>query len=143
MAVRQNLAGATTSPERGLGRPLLIVVAILKSRHLRGPITTEIHPLDNDGERQQSWNDRGDDGQQRNRSSNQNRPDYSDNGYSNQNRSQSRNNSDYKNIQYNNNSMSNSNFNFQNGQGCNSCGNQNYEGFNQDSSYRYQNNDWD
>ena len=24
----------------------MIVVAILKSRHLRGPITTEIHPLD-------------------------------------------------------------------------------------------------
>ena len=44
MAVRQNLAKATTSP--GLGRPLMIVVAILKSRHLRGPITTEIHPLD-------------------------------------------------------------------------------------------------
>ena len=35
----------TTSPERGLGRPLMIVVAILKSRHLRGPITTEIHSL--------------------------------------------------------------------------------------------------
>ena len=32
--------------------------------------------------------------------------------------------------------MSNSNFNFQNDQGCNSRGNQNYEGFNQDSSYR-------
>ena len=46
MAVRQNLAKATTSPERGLGRPLIIVVAILKSQHLRGPITTEIHPLD-------------------------------------------------------------------------------------------------
>ena len=46
MAVRQNLAKATTSPERGLGRPLRIVVAILKSRLLRGPITTEIHPLD-------------------------------------------------------------------------------------------------
>ena len=46
MAVRQNLAGATTSPERGLGRPLWIVVAILKSRHPGGPITTEIHPLD-------------------------------------------------------------------------------------------------
>ena len=45
MAVRQNLAKATTSPERGLGRPLMIVVAILKSRHLRGPIITEIHPL--------------------------------------------------------------------------------------------------
>ena len=46
MEVRQNLAGATTSPERGLGRPLWIVVAILKSRHPGGPITTEIHPLD-------------------------------------------------------------------------------------------------
>ena len=46
MAVRQNLAKATTSPERGPGSPLMIVVAILKSRHLRGPITTEIHPLD-------------------------------------------------------------------------------------------------
>ena len=45
MAVRQNLAKAT-SPERGLGRPLRIVVAILKSRHPGGPITTEIHPLD-------------------------------------------------------------------------------------------------
>ena len=45
-AVRQNLAKATTSLERGLGRPLMIVVAILKSQHLRGPITTEIHPLD-------------------------------------------------------------------------------------------------
>ena len=43
--VRQNLAKATISPERGLGRPLMIVVAIFKSRHLRGPITTEIHPL--------------------------------------------------------------------------------------------------
>ena len=39
--------------------------------------------------------------------------------------------------------MSNSNFNFQNGQGYNSRGNQNYEGFNQDSSYRFQNNDRD
>ena len=46
MAVRQNLAEATTSPKRVLGRPLMIFVAILKSRHLRGPITTEIHPLD-------------------------------------------------------------------------------------------------
>ena len=46
MAVRQNLAKATTSPERGLGRPLWIVVAILKSRHPGGTITTEIHPLD-------------------------------------------------------------------------------------------------
>ena len=46
MAVRQNLAKATTSPERGLGRPLWIVVAILKSRHPRRTITTEIHPLD-------------------------------------------------------------------------------------------------
>ena len=39
--------------------------------------------------------------------------------------------------------MSNSNFNFQNDQGYNSRGNQNYEGFNQDSSYRSQNNDLD
>ena len=46
MAVRQNLAKATINSERDLGRPLMIVVAILKSRHLRGPITTEIHPLD-------------------------------------------------------------------------------------------------
>ena len=46
MAVRQNLAEATTSPERGLGRPLWIVVAIFKSRHPGGTITTEIHPLD-------------------------------------------------------------------------------------------------
>ena len=45
MAVRQNLAKATTSTERGVGRPLMVVVATLKSRHLRGPITTEIHPL--------------------------------------------------------------------------------------------------
>ena len=46
MAVLQNLAKATISPERGLGRPLMIVVAILKSRHFRVPIITEIHPLD-------------------------------------------------------------------------------------------------
>ena len=39
--------------------------------------------------------------------------------------------------------MSNSNFNFQNGQGYNSRGNQNYEGFNQNSSYPFQNNDRD
>ena len=39
--------------------------------------------------------------------------------------------------------MSNSNFNFQNDQGYNSRGNQNYEGFNQDSSYCFQNNDRD
>ena len=45
MAVRQNLAKATTCPEIGLGRPLWIVVAILKSRHPGGLITTEIHPL--------------------------------------------------------------------------------------------------
>ena len=37
--------------------------------------------------------------------------------------------------------MSNSNFHFQNDQGYNSRGNQNYEGFNQDSSYRSQYND--
>ena len=37
--------------------------------------------------------------------------------------------------------MSNSNFNFQNDQGYNSRENQNYEGFNQDSSYRSQYND--
>ena len=46
MAVRQNVAKATISPERGLGRPLMIVVAILKSRHPGGTITTEIHHLD-------------------------------------------------------------------------------------------------
>ena len=46
MALRQNLAGATASPERGLGRPLWIVVAIVKSRHPGGTMTTEIHPLD-------------------------------------------------------------------------------------------------
>ena len=46
MAVRQNLAKATTSPERGLGHPLWIVVAIFTSRHPGGTITTEIHPLD-------------------------------------------------------------------------------------------------
>ena len=46
MAVRQNLARATTSPGRGLGRPLWIVIAILKSRHSGGTITTKIHPLD-------------------------------------------------------------------------------------------------
>ena len=40
-------------------------------------------------------------------------------------------------------SMSNSNFNFQNDQGYNSRGNQNYEEFNQDSSYRFRNNDRD
>ena len=39
--------------------------------------------------------------------------------------------------------MSNSSFNFQNDQGYNSRGNQNYEEFNQDSSYRFQNNDRD
>ena len=37
--------------------------------------------------------------------------------------------------------MFNSNFHFQNDQGYNSRGNQNYEGFNQDSSYRSQYND--
>ena len=40
----------------------------------------------NNGERQPSRNYCSDDGQQRNRSSNQNSPDYTDNGYSNQNR---------------------------------------------------------
>ena len=95
----------------------------------------------NNGERQQSRNDRNDDGQQRNRSSNQNCQDYSDNGNSNQYRNQSRNNSDYDNRQYNYNSMSNSNSNFQNGQGYNSRGNQNYEGFDLNSPYRFQNND--
>ena len=114
------------------------------NQHFGGPITTEIHPrYGNTGERQQSRNDRSDDGQQRNRSFSQNRPDYSDNGHSNQNQNQSRNNSDYDNRQNNNNSMSNSNFNIQNGQGYNSRGNQNYEGFNQDSSYPSQNNDRD
>ena len=39
--------------------------------------------------------------------------------------------------------MSNSNFNFQNGQAYNSRGNQNYKGFNQNSTYRFQNNDRD
>ena len=37
--------------------------------------------------------------------------------------------------------MPNSNSNFQNGQGCNFRGNQTYEGSNQNSSYRFQNND--
>ena len=46
MAVRQNLASATTSPERGLARLLWIVVAILKSRHPGGTITTEIYSPD-------------------------------------------------------------------------------------------------
>ena len=46
MAVRQNLASATTSPERGLGRLLWIVIAILKSRHPGGTITTEIYSPD-------------------------------------------------------------------------------------------------
>ena len=46
MAVRQNLAKATASPERSFGRPLRIVVAKLKSRHPEGTITTKIHPLD-------------------------------------------------------------------------------------------------
>ena len=45
MTIPQNLAEATKSLKRGLGRPLMIIVAILKSRHLRGPITTESHPL--------------------------------------------------------------------------------------------------
>ena len=39
--------------------------------------------------------------------------------------------------------MSNSNSNFQNGQGHISRGNQNYDGFNQNSSYSFQNNDWE
>ena len=91
----------------------------------------------NNGERQQSRNDCDDDGQQRNRSSNQNRQNYSKNGNSNQYRNQSRNNPDYDNRQYNNNSMSSY---FQNGQGYNSRGNQNYGGFSQHSSYRFQNN---
>ena len=39
--------------------------------------------------------------------------------------------------------MSNSNFNFQNVQGYNSRGNQNYEGFNPNSSFRFQNSDRD
>ena len=43
--IPQNLVEATKSPKRGLGRPLMIVVATLKSRHLRGPITTESHHL--------------------------------------------------------------------------------------------------
>ena len=144
MAVRQNLAKATTSPERGLGRPLTIVVAILKSRHLRGPITTKINPLD-----------------------------LATMGRDNRLGTivATMDSSvialrikivqiiqttvtrikieislviiDYENRQYNNNSMSKSNFNFQNSQGYNSRGNQNYEGFNQDSSSRFQNNDQD
>ena len=106
MAVRQNLAKATITQERGLGRSLMIVVAILKSRHLRGPITYILSLWQQRGDR----DDRNDDGQQRNCSSNQNYPDYSDNGYSNQYRNQSRNNSDDDNRQYNSNSVSNSNF---------------------------------
>ena len=97
MAVPQNLAKATTSPEGGIGRPLMIVVTILRSRHLRGQITTEIHSLDMATTGRDNSLD--DDGQQRNRSSNQNRPDYSDNGNSNQYRNHSRNNSDYDNRQ--------------------------------------------
>ena len=89
----------------------------------------------NNGERQQSRNDRNDDGQQRNRSSNRNCPDYSDNGNLTQYRNQSRNNSDYDNRQYNN--------NVQNGKEYNSRGNQNYEEFDQNSSYRFQNNNRD
>ena len=42
--IPQTQAVAAKSPERGLGRPLMIVVAIPKSRHFRGPTTTEIHP---------------------------------------------------------------------------------------------------
>ena len=95
----------------------------------------------NNEERQQSRNDRNDDGQQRNHSSNENRPDYSDNGKSNQYRNQSRNNSDHHNRQYNNNSMSDSNSNFQNGQGYTPA--EFYEGFNQNSSYGFQSNDRD
>ena len=124
---------ATKSTKRGLGRPLMIVVAILKSRHLRGPITTESHPLNL---ATTGRDDRNDDGEQRNRSSNQNRQDYSNNRNSNQNRNQFRNNSNYDNRQYNNNGIPNSNSNFQFGQGYNSRGNQDYEGFNPDSSYR-------
>ena len=142
MAVRQNLTKATTSPERGLGRPLMMVVAIPKSRHLRGPIITEIHPLD---------------------MATMGRDNSLGTIVATMDSSvialpikivqiiQSTvtrikiisNNSDYDKRQYNNNSMSNSNFNFQNSQGYNSRGNQNYEGFNRDSSYRFQNNDRD
>ena len=43
--IPQNLVEAIKSPKRGLGRPLMIVVAILKNQHLRGPITTGSHPL--------------------------------------------------------------------------------------------------
>ena len=144
MAVRQNLANATTSPERGLGRSDDRRGNFKKPTSQRSDNNRDTSSrYGNNGERQQSQNYRSDDGQQRNRSSNQNRPDYSDNGYSNRNRNQSRNNSDYDNRQYNNNSTSNSNFNFQNDQGYNSHGDQNYEGFNQDSSYRSQNNDRD
>ena len=114
MTVRQDLAKATTSPEKGLGRPLRIVVAILKSRHPGGQITTEIHPLDMATMgRDNSLGTIVATIDSSNRSSSQNRPDYSNNGNSNQNQNQSRNNSNYEIRQYNNNSMSNSNFNFQ------------------------------
>ena len=138
MAVPQNLAKATKSPDdrhSNFKKPK-------SRRNDNNRDTSSRHG--NNGERQQSRNYRRDDGQQRNRSSNQNRPDFSYNGYSNQNQNQPRNNSDYENRQYNNNnSMSNSHFNFQNDQGYNSRGNQIYEGFNQDSSYRFQKNDRD
>ena len=144
MAVRQNLAGATTSPERGLGRPLWIVVAILKSWYPGGTVTTEIHPLDmatmgrdNSLGTIVATMD----------SSVVARPIkivqiiQTTGIWIKIETSFEIILSHYDNRQYNNNSMSNSNFNFQNDQGYNSRWNQNYEGFNQDSSYRSQYND--
>ena len=46
VAMVVNLAKATMSRESSLGRPQMIVVAILKCRRRRSPITTETHPLD-------------------------------------------------------------------------------------------------
>ena len=156
MAIRQNLAKATTSPERGVGRPLRIVVATLKSRHPRGPMTTEIHPHD--------MATMGGDNSLgtivATMDSSVIAPPIKivqiiqttgirikietslviilitkiDNTITIVCLTQ---------ILTSNNSMSNSNFNFQNDQGYNSRGSQNYEGFNQDSSYSSQNNDWD
>ena len=122
------------SPKRSLGRALMIVVAILKSRHLRGLITTESHPLNMATTGRDS--SLGTIVTTMDSSVTQNRQDFSNNCNSNQNRNQFRNNSNYDNRQYNNNGMSTSNSNFQYGQGYDSRGNQNYEGFNPDSSYR-------
>ena len=136
--ILQNLVEATKSPKRDLGRNLMIAVAILKQPTFQRPNNNResSSKFGNNGERQQSQKDRNDDGQQRNRSSNQNCQDYSNNLNSNQNRNQFCNNSNYVNRHYNNNGMSNSNSNFQCGQGYNSRGNQNFEEFNPDSSYR-------